>query len=333
MMSMRSEEFPPSCCADTPHSLFDPRLAAMSHAAVLRVCAELRQNAPHSAEDAIRWIQALSQTPQPEDYFRGGRAHILLLPWILETNILGDPDPDFQQALVYSSVNGYYFVRLLDNIMDGHRPEDTRLLPLSAFFHSNFQAAYSAYFDAESPFWRCFHSVWAEMADATVASLQADHLSPQSFARLTASKIAGVKIPLAAVCFRYGRPDLLPAWWSCFDRFACFHEMLDDFLDWHEDFSSGRRSYFLSEAERRKGPGESVAAYMIREGLTWGFGTLRERFLEAKETARQLDSPMLDAYLDHRFSEVENLWRTLEQDLPSLLSLADAFGGISSGGR
>jgi hypothetical protein len=330
---MRSEELSLSCCASTPHSLFDPRLSEMSRAAVLRVCAELRQKLPYSAEEAVRWLGSLAESDSPEDCFRGGRAHILLFPWFLETSIRRDPDPDFQQTVVYSSVNGYYFVRLLDNVMDGHRPEDARLLPLSGFFHNNFQGAYTTYFDGQSPFWKYFSDVWADMADATVAASHGEESSGRISPEFTARKIGAVKIPLAAVCFRYSRPDLMAAWGDCFDGFACFHEMLDDFVDWHQDLSSGRPSYVLQEAERRRRPGESVAAYMIRDGLAWGFGTLTDQFQKARELAGKLDSAALVAYLDYRFSEVENLWRTLEPDLRKLESLADAFGGSSDGER
>ena len=53
-----------------------------------------------------------------------------------------------------------YFIRLLDNVMDGHATVERELLPASAFFHSEFEGVYRALFAPASPFWPDYHDAW-----------------------------------------------------------------------------------------------------------------------------------------------------------------------------
>jgi hypothetical protein len=315
----------------TPEQLFDPRLNQLVCESIARIRGDLDRLAPYSAAEMSRWIDRQSEPDTPEGCFRGLKAHFLVIPWFLELRIRGNIDLEFQRALVYSSINAYYFVRLLDNISDGHAMGDLFLLPMAALFHANFQSAYSAWFEPRSPFWKYFNELWIGMADATVENSRARTFSEAEFVAVSARKIAAVKIPVAAVCSRYDRPGLLGPWLDFYDRFACSHEMLDDLCDWHSDMEAGRSSFLLSEAASRKAPGESIEAYLVRAGLAAGYDKMVGWLGEASRLARALDSELLESFLRYRSDRVESFWNSLQPSLQQLDKLARVLEGRSHG--
>jgi hypothetical protein len=317
----------------TPRNIFDERLRELVIQSIMRIKGRLLRLAPHSAVDLIQWIDRQSEPAAPEDCFSGLKAHFLLVPWFLEIRIKGNIDGEFQRELVHSSVNAYYFVRLLDNITDGHSPGDLTLLPLAALFHTNFQAAYSPWFESGNPFWDYFNRLWIGMADATVRNSKIQAVSESAFIAVSSQKIAAVKIPVAAVCFRYQRPDLLAPWLHFYDSFACSHEMLDDFCDWHADLTQGRSSFLLSEASRRKHPNESIDAYMVREGLAAGYAKIELWLGEATSLANGLHSEMLESFLQYRRNQIGRFWQSIAPSLDQLKDLADVLEGQPHGER
>jgi hypothetical protein len=318
-------------CEPTPSHVFDARLQGLVSESIARIRGDVLRLAPHSAGEINQWIDEQSGQEAPEDCFRGLKAHFLLMPWFLETRIRGDVDCEFQRDLVYSSINAYYFVRLLDNISDGHSPGDLRLLPMAALFHSNFQSAYSVWFEPGSLFWEHFNRLWVGMADATVRHSSIQAFSESEFVAVSSQKIAAVKIPVAAVCFHYERPDLLGSWLDFYDRFACFHEMLDDFCDWHADLAQGRSSFLLSEAARRKHSQESIDACLLRDGLDAGYSRMKEWLGEAQAFAGGLDSELLDRYLQYRSDQLTRFWGSIAPSLVLLSHLANVLEGPSDG--
>jgi hypothetical protein len=314
-------------CQPTPDHLFNAELQEAIFQAIARIRGDLVRLAPHSAAEMSSWIDRHSEPGTPEESFRGLKAHFLLIPWFLEIRLRGHIDREFQRELVYSSLNAYYFVRLLDNISDGHSAGDLLLLPMAALFHSNFQSAYSAWFKPHSPFWKYFNRLWIGMADATVRNSRTCTFSEQDFVAVSSQKIAAVEIPVAAVCFRYGNPGLLGPWIDFYNCFACSHEMLDDLCDWHSDLVSGRSSFLLSEVKRRKAPAESIAAYMVRAGLAAGYDKIIGWLEEAAGMARGLDSDLLEAFVQYRRNQVESFWRSLQPSLRQLGILAAVLEG------
>lgn len=296
----------------------------------MRVRGELARYAHRSAGALDDWIGRQSLGEASEGCFHDKRAYFLLIPWFLELGVRGDVDLEFQRALAYSSVNGYYYARLLDDIGDGHSPASAPLLPLSAFFHFNFQSAYFPWFEASSPFWDFFERTWIGMADATAAGFSVDHYTESDFSDVTVQKVAAVYIPAAAVCYRYDENGLAP-WLEFYSRFTHFQEMLDDFCDWQEDLAAGRPSYLLCEAARRKQSTESIAAYMVVDGLPWGYSKLRMFHDMARAAAVSLNSPPLNAYLNHRLEELEDLWRSIRDGLGPLSRLASVLEEGSNG--
>jgi hypothetical protein len=315
-----------------PDSIFDPRLFSLVQDGLERIRRELAQFAPSNAGALEEWMRRQSPTAAAEDTFRDLRAYFLLIPWMLEIRINGSVDLEFQRLLVYSSMNGYYYSRLLDDAGDGHVEGVDRLLPLSTVFHTNFHKPYTAWFDNRSPFWEFFERNWIGMADATSRGFSMRDYEAADFSAVTVQKVAAVYIPAAAVCYRYHAEQFLDPWLGFYRRFTHFQEMLDDFCDWHEDLAAGRPSYLLCEAARRRRSGESVEACLMREGLAWGYSELIMFHEMARAAAADLNSPLLEAYLEHRLEQVESYWTPVLGALAPLNHLAAVLEGGSRGG-
>lgn len=298
----------------------------MIRAAISRLEAELTQAAPLMASQVSQWLRHLAQAQEPEAYFQNPIGFPLLrLPDWLEKTLQPAPSPAFQSDLVYSSVNGYYYIRLLDNVMDGHATVERELLPAAGFFHTQFQLIYQRYFDPTHPFWEFFKQTWFHSAEATIQDHTLTQLNPDQFRQFASQKVGAGKIPLAAVCHYYGQVEALGAWLRFFDAFGAWHQMWNDLFDWNKDQKYGTRTYFLSEADRRKHPNESVAAWVVREGFVWGVATLHDWMGEVKTLASALQSPDLMAYLAWREHEVVRQAENLANGLQHLGKLAAAM--------
>jgi len=134
-----------------------------------------------------------------------------------------------------------------------------------------------------------------------------------------------LKVPIAAVCHKYGQAELLAPWFDLVDRFGRWHQMLNDVLDWSRDLDHQRHTYFLSEAIRRKERTESVAEWVIRDGLSWGRGELDQWADELAARARELGSPDLVGYVERRRRAAADHWEQLTPSLASLARLASAM--------
>jgi hypothetical protein len=251
-------------------------------------------------EATLAWISTRCDVQQLENYFAHPEAMPLFaLPWWLETAVRGEVDTDFQVSLMASSAHGYLFVRMLDDLMDEHAV-DRAALPSLHLFSFHFQSAYLQYFPSGDPFWNHFARSLASTAEAESADLRRREMSEDDFLTITARKSAAALIPIAAVCSRYDRLDLLPAWEKLLTLFAPWHQMRDDIFDWSEDHEAGRSTWILSEAARRKSATETVPIWMGRSGLAWAAGVMDGWVKEIKSAALALNSPELSRYLEMR---------------------------------
>ena len=281
--------------------MYDPQLSDLVTAAVARLQTEMAQAAPVMAHHVARWMQYLSGTARPENYFKHPQAFpSLLLPWWLEKTICDSPDLPFQADLAYSTINGYYAIRLIDNLMDGHATVELKLLPALSFFQTQFQAVYRPYFAADQPFWDSFNTIWFHSAEATLQDATLTDLDARQFEQVSAQKVCAAKIPLAAACYRHSRPDLIEPWSHLVDLLGCWHQLLNDLFGWHRDYACQTRTYFLAEAERRREADEPVAGWVAREGFGWAIGKSYGWMSALKVLADDLHSPELIAYLETR---------------------------------
>src|SRR5262249_16132730 len=128
--------------------MYDPVFKQIVIDATERVHHELAVQSPWISEQFYDWMKKLAGSEQPADYFLHPGAFIfLLVPWWLECSLGTQPDMAFQSSLAYSSISAYYYIRLIDNLMDAEENVATelQLLPTINFLLANFQFEYQRY--------------------------------------------------------------------------------------------------------------------------------------------------------------------------------------------
>ncbi len=289
--------------------------------AAKRAVSEISAKSTILGDRVLRWMGTRFDVAQPADYFTQLQSlPLLALPWWLEESFRGSADADFQLDLIYATVNFYYFTRMLDDLMDGH-PIEASALPAMHSFHLRFTRTYYRHFPFDSPFWPHFERLLGVTAETAAAEATLREMTADDFLNIGARKTAAALIPVAAVCVRYGRLDLLDAWEEMFTLFGRWHQMRDDLLDWSEDWEAGSPSCLVSEAKRRRGEGESVPVWMGREGLGWVKSIMSAWMQEAIEAASRLNSWKLVDYLKQRDEEFGQL-------IDGKIALAEACKGF-----
>ncbi len=302
--------------------MYHPQLSKTITQTVSRLQTELVQAAPATANSVLPWMGALAGSDQPDRYFKHPAAFpFLLLPWWLEESIRGKPDTAFQADLIYSAINGYYYIRLIDNLMDGHATTELQFLPVLGFFHTQFQIVYQRYFTGEAPFWDLFKEVWFQSAEAAIKDGALIELDEKQFEQTAAQKSCAAKIPLVAVCCRYHRPDLIQPWFQWVDLFGCWHQFFNDLFDWPRDHTRQNCTFFLSEAERRRNKDELVAGWVAREGFEWAIEKLQGWMSALRRSGSALNSPALIAYLDTRQRMILKQQQEVAQGLQALAKI------------
>ena len=301
----------------------DEKLSQLITQSIERLLGELEQTAPELHPPIQAWMQSLAGGLAPEAYFKHPLAFpTLLLPWWAEQSLRGEPDPSLQFDIAYSSINGYYFIRMIDNVMDDEATVEKKLLPALAFFHTEFQTSYQKYFPLDHPFWALHRKVWFGTAQAAIGDARLAEIDLNAFEMLSAQKVSAAMIPVAAICHYHNRTDVMAPWLEFVHRIGKWHQMFNDVFDWHKDSQSGNQTYFLSEARRLKRPAESEFEWIIREGFSQGCNQLRAWMLDAQDLADTLDCPELAKYLDERSALFETRAKTSLEGMEALAKLA-----------
>jgi hypothetical protein len=300
----------------------DHQLEQLIEAACSRIQSELTGRAPFLGGKVSHWMTQLSPTDRAPDYFLQPRSFpFLRLPLWAARSFAGEGDTEFLADVVYSTVNGYYYIRLLDNLMDGHGTIELKILPATAFFHGEFQAVYEKYFAAGHRFWEVFHSSWFSASDAVAREMEMDCIDASDFEQITVAKLAGVRIPLAAVGFRYGGGDRLHHWEEFAIALARWSQMEDDLFDWHDDLRHGKSSHFLTEACRLKGAA-TIEGWVLGEGFEAGMETLEKELTAVGSLAAPLKSADVMRYLECRESLLAEQKTTMSAAFQVLRELA-----------
>jgi len=280
--------------------VWEPELLRTAERAAERVLVDLGKQSPKLTEKICAWLALRGSVSQPSDYFTHLQSlPILALPWWLERAIVNQVDTDFQTDLMCSSISGYYFSRMLDDLMDGHEL-DLSVVPALYPFYSRFQSTYFKYFNSSDPFWEVFGRLSMISAETATVDATLVDIAETEFVQFAAQKTAAGAIPLAAVCFRYGRPDILELWADLYALFGRWHQMRDDLNDWRSDYNAGNRTWFLCEAERQRTKPESIPAWICRKGFKWAADVMERWMDELIIKSLDLDSPELVAYLGER---------------------------------
>lgn len=297
--------------------MFEPDVREVVQAAFARLRTTL-DGTSYLGSRVLPWLLQLAHAEQPEAYFEHPFAYPLLeLPLWVRSGLGEEADRDFAVNVTLSNLCGYYLIRLLDDAMDSDGQADLPLLGAVTFFQVHLQRPYQRYFGPEHPFWDVFAEICTVTADVTVRDADVGAVTREDFLSVTSRKVCGSKIPVAAACYRSGREDLIPAWFRFIDCLGPPHQMLNDVMGWHKDLKHAHASYLFSEAARRAAPGESSAAWVIREGFDWGFALVEQWVAEAS-AAVPGDNPAACRFLQAR---TETLAQVRQSVVPGLEGL------------
>lgn len=249
------------------------------------------------------------------------------MPWWITPLEARGTDLQFQEDLCYSTLNGYYFVRLIDNVQDGDGPADLRqLLPAGGYFHAQFQSPYQRWFPADHPFWATFQAAWNEQAEAASVEAELTDIDLGAFLAVSALKFGAAKGPLAAAAYRYGRQAELPAWFAFVDRLGALSQLANDLFDWHHDSVAGINTYIQSEYRRRRSaPDETIHRWIMREGFDLGAGQVRDWLADLRALALRLGAPDAPVWVERRAALLEQEISSARATLGALRELADAM--------
>lgn len=271
-----------------------------------RLLSEMERSAPFLAGRMFLWLEEMfGGASLAERFLHPAAFPILHLPWWVEESF-SKPDEKRQEALGTSSMAGYLFIRLIDNIMDGDGPGDPRLLPALAFLSTVFTRPYREWFPSGHPFWSHCDRAWVGTADLTARDADLAHIDLEAFETVSARKTGSATIPVAAMCHVHGRVDRLGEWEAFVETFGRFHQLSNDLHSWRRDTERGATTWVLSEAARHRKTGESVAEWLLREGLDRSLGALRRWMVDLEEMSVSLGSPGVRAYVAMRGEMLED---------------------------
>lgn len=282
--------------------------SAVCHRAWQRLEDRLDQAGPPLSTRLRPWQQSLAaDDARPIAYFHHPLAYpTLSLPWFVEEHLCGRADPALQADLVLSSLCGYYHVRLVDDVMDEGAQEPRRLLPALHVYRLGFEAPYRTRFPGDHPFWADFERISLVAARATLADALASELDLETFERVAARKTAAIGIPIRAVLHARSGLEAAETWDPFIHRFGCWHQMLNDLLDWQRDLARGACTWLTSEARRQGGSDSAAAAWILGEGFPQAQELLAGWWRELEGLARPLRSPGLHRYLRWRERDLEH---------------------------
>ncbi len=305
---------------------FDPLLEQLISNALLRFDANLRAALPRTAPQLLKFLHGVPTGPEHVLSVRNF-PHFVLPYWLSPARKRG-VDADFQTDMIYSTISGYYAIRLCDNISDNDGPPELRkFAPCTAYFDSEFIRPYMKYFRKAHRFWDFFDKVWAQQAEASSADSLLDDVDSDTFSLLSSKKFTAIKIPISAVHFRYRELGAsFERWLRFVDCLGSFAQFSNDFFDWNHDSRYGITTYISSES-RRRAPGENIAKWFLREGFDWGVAELKARFNNVRMEAEALGN-------DEVLTWTVTRGQTLDRDIVAArsgLELVKTFGRIISG--
>lgn len=300
-----------------------------------RLGQELAQRAPALAQRLLPWMaRRAAKGLAPTAYFTHPLAFPLLqLPWWLDESLGGEPNPALHEDLLVSSMSGYYLIRLIDDVMDRSSEAEPGLLPAVAVLHAAFHGPYQRWFSAAHPFWTTFGAAWVRCHEAAVVEAQLTDIDEQCFLRVSAVKVSAGIIPLTAVAWQRHGGNLPLPWARLFPRLCAFHQRYNDLFDWKRDLDSGAVTGFLSEGRRLRRPGESLLAWVARDGFDREVGRLQAELKLLHDDAAQTDSRALIEWLRTRVALLAEAAEQARSGFAAAAPLFRALEAVAPPGR
>ena len=299
----------------------DPRLARWVREAVADLEQRARSELPESGAALVAWLASLSPAGDIAGYY----LHPIAFPMLrfalwLDEELDGSVDAELQSAIAHSTVAGYAFIRLIDDVMDHSPRARAELLPALAFFHARFEAPYRELLADDPSFWAEHARIWSGAADAAIADGVMTDIDAASFLRVAAAKVDAGRIPLLAVARRHGLGAIPGTWQRVHARMGAFHQMYNDLFDWADDLARDGRTYILCEARRRASE-HGVPGWIAREGVTWASALMDDWMDEMQLHASVLRGSALQTYLEARARHFHGMLEEIAPGLRAIVAL------------
>jgi hypothetical protein len=265
-------------------------------------------------------VEQVSQGDPDYLFLTPSSTPLFLFPLWVERSLSQTRDMAFQYELAYALVALYFYLRILDDAMDGS-VESGALLPLLTSLFAYFNRALHNLFSDSDPFWDYFYRIIDLSTEGMVADFSAANIKSEDFLQLAGPKSYCVVIPIAAVLCKYKRCDQFERWSEFWHAFSAWNQMRDDVRDWYADKERNLCTYLLSQAQRLKQKDESVEQWMIRDGYRWSIGVLNQFAKRARDLTTELNVPEME-------EELEAQYDRLSQHLEHL---CDTFSRIDRG--
>lgn len=305
--------------------MYDEALLEVTVEAEAQLRTTLASHAPALSSSFESWLAEVFGGASLADAFtRHDAFPMLLIPWWID-GAVGDRDRQLHRLLTSSTMSSCLAIRLLDDVMDGNRPEDASLLPALGILHVELVAPYRRLFSARHPFWDDLRSIWAETAEDTFEGVGVEPIDPVAFERVSARNSGAVRIPIAAVCHYRGQDGIRSGWDGFAAAMGRWHLFQTDVLGWRKDLANGSATYFLSEGRRQRP--DAVEAWVVEEGFAWAMAELAEMMRELRGIATELDANEALWYLEERYETVIAHAEAIRRDLGAVLGLSNAVSG------
>jgi hypothetical protein len=220
--------------------------------------------------------------------------------WVAPPEAATD-DAEFLCDVTYSTINGFCFIRLLDDVADADRPDEVRkLLPACGVFHNRFQAAYVKYFPYGHKFWSLFDAAWNAQAEYSIIDAHLADIGSSEFTSVSARKTSAGIIPVVASALRYGVPEAIEPWSEFVREVGALQQLTNDYLGCERDLKFGVNTYVLSEYRRGRSEPETLRAWLARQGHAWACAELEDCTSRVGSVAKELGSLEALEWADQR---------------------------------
>lgn len=238
---------------------------------------------------------------------------------------------DLLDDLTKSSIAGYLWVRLIDDVMDGDRGGlESDLLPLLGFFHLHFSEPYRIHFEVTHPFWELLTDAWIKSGEAAVLDHYLTERDPQNFREITARKTRAAIIPVSAALYARGSTEMLEPWSSFIDAFNLWHQLQNDLFDWRRDLHHDNPTLLITEGRRHADTTAELEQWFWSRGLSWAAEQLATSEVEVRRLAGEIGNADLNDYIHWRFSEMQSRLDYIQGGLAETRRLRDIFGRSES---
>lgn len=295
--------------------MFDERLTTIIDSAYKKFENEINTLEKPFSDYVMNWIRNARRIPEGKSPLWAFKTEnifpFFLVPYWLEQVIHKPIDDSLQEDLICSWFYMFFYIIMVDDIMDQDQVPVLELSPALHIFHTWMQISYQRHFHAEHPFWTFFRTVWFKTAAVTTYDAYLEDITKDDFINISSQKAYFAGIPIGAVCYKYNRLDLLKPWTDFIYAFGQWNQMFNDLMSWKRDYENGAITYVLCEGKRQKKEDETVYNWMMREGFGWGLMFLLDFTKMIKEEkVPPLECRAVEDYMKLRESHIQ---KRLEQ--------------------